>query len=165
MKRTFRLGIGPLARIRVAMAETRLLLLSNSRNPGQDYLEHALSLMQDFLGPHITRLLFIPYAAVARPFDEYEKIVRDRFSRVGFELASIHHQPNAKQAVETAQAIVIGGGNTFHLLDRLYVEDLIDTIRDRALAGMPYIGWSAGSNVLACVRRRLLSLSMKVSPS
>ena len=51
--------------------------------------------------------------------------------------------------MEKASAIVVGGGNTFCLLDRLYQNGLVERIRQRVLAGVPYVGWSAGSNV-AC---------------
>jgi dipeptidase E len=49
--------------------------------------------------------------------------------------------------VRHAQAIVIGGGNTFALLKKMQEEDLLDMIYRRVKAGVPYIGWSAGSNV------------------
>jgi dipeptidase E len=42
---------------------------------------------------------------------------------------------------------VVGGGNTFVLLQRLYQQGLIEEIRAQVAKGAPYVGWSAGSNI------------------
>lgn len=131
------------------MSKKRLLLLSNSKNAGQGYLEHALPIIKDFLGREASRVLFMPYAGVTRTFDEYEAIVKDRFNEIGYDLQSVHRSDNAKEAVRDAEAIAVGGGNTFHLLRLLYDNDLLEAIREKVASGTPYIGWSAGSNV-AC---------------
>ena len=131
------------------MSHQRLLLLSNSVNYGQGYLEHARALIRDFLGAKVKRVLFVPYAGVTRSFDEYTRSVRAPFEEMGYELDSIHEASDAERAVRSAEAVAIGGGNTFHLLRGLYEANLIESIRARALEGMPYMGWSAGSNV-AC---------------
>ncbi len=130
------------------MSEKRLLLLSNSRNYGQGYLEHAASAMKDFLGS-AKRVLFIPFAGVRVSLDDYTALVRGRFEQMGYLLDSIHELADHKEAILRAEAIAVGGGNTFHLLRALYQLDLIEAIRESALAGVPYTGWSAGSNV-AC---------------
>jgi len=130
-------------------SEKRLLLLSNSKNYGQGYLDHALPIIKDFLGQSVSRVLFVPYAGVVRPFDDYAAIVRARFQEIGCDLNSVHQATNTKEAVESAEAIIIGGGNTFHLLKGLYENDLLEVIRAQVNRGVPYIGWSAGSNV-AC---------------
>ena len=131
------------------MADRRLLLLSNSRNSGQGYLEHAEAHIKEFLGPRVRRVLFIPFAAVRYTFDEFAASVRERFAEFGYALDSVHERADAAQAVREAEAIIVGGGNTFHLLRHLYQHELLEPIRDRISAGMPYIGWSAGANV-AC---------------
>jgi dipeptidase E len=131
------------------MKNRRLLLLSNSKNYGQGYLEHALSEIQDFLGREILKVFFIPFAAVRYSFDEFATSVRERFLNIGYELDSIHEASNAERAVSEAEAIVVGGGNTFHLLYHIYKNNLLQSVRARAGEGVPYIGWSAGSNV-AC---------------
>ena len=68
---------------------------------------------------------------------------------MGYELSSVHEVVDMKAAIRKADAIFIGGGNTFVLLTGLYQNSLIDTIREEIAKGKPYIGTSAGSNV-AC---------------
>ena len=75
--------------------------------------------------------------------------MRERFREIGIAVKSVHETDNPAAAVETASAIIVGGGNTFCLLDRLYKHGLVELIRKRVLEGVPYVGWSAGSNV-AC---------------
>jgi len=126
-----------------------LLLISNSTLHGSGYLDHCADEICKFLGNRKT-VLFIPYA---RPsgitYDEYTKVARERFEKMGFKLTGIHEYKNPKEAVKSAEAIFIGGGNTFVLLNGLYKADIIDEIRIKVKDGMPYIGTSAGSNV-AC---------------
>ena len=131
------------------MSQKRLLLLSNSKNYGGGYLEHAGIAIKDFLGEQIRTVLFVPFAGVRISFDEFTVMVRERFQEMGYELNSVHETGNPHDAVKSAEAIVVGGGNTFHQLSCLYETDLLETIRARANDGTPYIGWSAGSNV-AC---------------
>ena len=127
----------------------RLLLISNSTNAGEPYLEHPLKQIQDFLGEKKINALFIPFAGVTISFDEYAERVKDRFNEIGHDITSIHNVPDPATAVEQAEAIVVGGGNTFHLVKLMQDHDLIGAIRRKVLDGIPYIGWSAGSNV-AC---------------
>lgn len=127
----------------------RLLLLSNSTNPGEDYLSWPKKEIQKFLGDLPVNALFIPYAAVTFSYDEYETKVEQRFVELGHHVTSIHHAWNPVQAVKEAQAIVIGGGNTWQLVRKMHENGIMDAIREKVIAGTPYIGWSAGSNV-AC---------------
>jgi len=125
----------------------RLLLLSNSKNFGRGYLEHAEGLIRDFLGDAVQKVLFVPYAAVRVSYDQFAATVAKRFEEFGYGLESVHSVQDAKAAIAAAQAVVVGGGNTFHLLARLYETDLLEAIRSRVRAGTPYIGWSAGANI------------------
>ncbi|HSH53024.1 MAG TPA: dipeptidase PepE [Bacteroidales bacterium] len=127
----------------------RLLLISNSTNAGEAYLDYPKHEIKKFLGDKVKKILFIPYAAVTFSFDEYQKKVQNRFSEIGYEVDSIHHYDydKKKQALKDAEAIVVGGGNTFHLLKLMQQQDLLETIRYECLKGKPYVGWSAGSNV------------------
>ena len=122
----------------------RVLLISNSTLYGSGYLDHAESEIRDFLGD-LKSVLFVPYALYDR--DAYASTAHDRFQRMGYELNSIHTSSNAQAAVDEAEVVFIGGGNTFRLLKALYDFGVLDPIRKRVNAGMPYIGSSAGSNV------------------
>jgi len=127
----------------------RLLLISNSTNAGEAYLDYPKDNIRKFLGRKKISALFIPYAAVTFSYDEYEKKVRTRFREVGHDVISIHHFSDPVKAVMEAAAIVVGGGNTWMLLKCLRDNKLIDTVRSKVTSGTPYIGWSAGSN-MAC---------------
>jgi dipeptidase E len=126
----------------------RALLISNSTQFGRGYLDHCADAIVMALGPAIRRVLFVPYALFDR--DRYAASVRTRFGQLGYELDSIHDAPGGPlAAIERADAIFIGGGNTFRLIDALWRERLIEPLRRRIGAGAPYMGASAGSNV-AC---------------
>lgn len=124
----------------------RLLLISNSTLHGSGYLDHAADEICNFLGS-AGRVLFVPYAL--HDHDAYASLARKRFQIMGYGLESVHTAGDPNQAVNDAEALFIGGGNTFRLLKALYDRDLLTVIRRRVEAGMPYIGSSAGSNV-AC---------------
>ena len=123
-----------------------LLLISNSTNAGEPYLKYPIEEIKKTL-EGVSEVVFIPYAAVTFSYDEYERKVQERFNEIGIKVNSVHHALNKRNFVRHAQAIVIGGGNTFALLKKMQEEDLLDTIFRRVKAGIPYIGWSAGSNV------------------
>ncbi len=127
----------------------KLLLLSNSTNPGEAYLSYPRQTIKSFLGDKPLNIVFIPYAAVTFSYDEYVAKVNGSLQEVGIEVKGIHTFKNAKEAVRTADAIVVGGGNTWKLTRTVQENDLIDVIREKVNTGTPYIGWSAGSN-LAC---------------
>lgn len=127
----------------------RLLLISNSTNAGEAYLDYPKYEIKEFLGETPEKALFIPYAAVTFSFDAYEKKVSDRFKEVGHDVVSIHHFEDKLEAVKKAKTIVVGGGNTWQLTKMMQDQGLIEAIREAVLSGTPYIGWSAGSNV-AC---------------
>lgn len=122
----------------------RLLLLSSSRVHGGGYLDHAEAEIRGFL-KGVQRVLFVPYALHDR--DGYAAVARRRFEAMGFALDSIHEFENPKEAVENAEAMFVGGGNTFRLLNTLCYYELLPWIRERARTSMRYMGASAGSNL------------------
>ena len=121
-----------------------LLLLSSSKAGNESYLETA----KQFVYPHLAdvrKVLFIPYAGVTVSWDDYTKKVQDALTDL--EIEGIHQYSDPVQAVYDAKAILVGGGNTFNLLHTLYANNLIEPIRKVLSKGVPYIGWSAGSNI------------------
>lgn len=127
----------------------KLLLISNSTNVGEPYLTYPMPYIKDFLGHKSLKAVFIPYAAVTFSYDEYESKVKERFEAIGHKITSVHTFSDPVKAVENAEAIVVGGGNTFHLLANIYANKLIEVVQKKVKQGVPFIGWSAGSNV-AC---------------
>jgi dipeptidase E len=126
--------------------EKRLLLISSSTIYGHSYLDHVESEIRGLLGG-IQRVVFIPFALYDR--DAYSAKARERFRRMGFALESVHSTSVPRRMIETAEAVFIGGGNTFRLLKALYDYDLLGPIRSRVEQGVPFIGSSAGS-IVAC---------------
>jgi dipeptidase E len=94
-------------------------------------------------------VLFVPYAGVTVAWGAYARKVGEKYAEVGYELESIHDTSDPETAVKYAEAIAVGGGNTFHLLREMYHARIIEPIQERVRQGVPYMGWSAGSN-MAC---------------
>ena len=130
-----------------------LLLLSNSTSPGRPYLSHAREWIADALGGPQTgeavRVAFVPYAAVTFSYDDYTRRVADALDGLGLEVEGVHTSSRPARAVAEADAVFVGGGNTFHLLRACYEHGLVEAVRARVAAGASYVGWSAGAN-LAC---------------
>ncbi len=153
--------------------DRNLLLISNSTNAGEEYLAwprpHIKAFLEKF---NVSKVLFIPYAGVNlshsgldASFNIYEDRVRTVFHDLGFELDSVHRMSDQIQSVIHAEAIVVGGGNTFHLVKMLHETGLMTAIRERTLSGIPYIGWSAGANVACPTMRTTNDMPISEPPS
>lgn len=127
----------------------QLLLISNSTMAGEAYLDYPKNNIKEFLGDKKVKALFIPYAGVSFSWDAYEEKVKNRFNEIGHDIVSIHRFDDPVKAVNEAEAIVVGGGNTWNLLRNIHDNKLTEPIRKKVMSGAKYIGWSAGSN-LAC---------------
>jgi dipeptidase E len=134
------------SRTKSAAATKRLLLISSSTVHGTGYLEHVAPQIRDFLGPPC-RVAFVPYAI--KDLDAYEAKVQAAFTTMGLELSSVHRAEDPAAAIRGAQAVFVGGGNTFRLLARMHALRLLGPIRSAVESGTPYLGSSAGSNA-AC---------------
>lgn len=126
----------------------RLLLLSNSTMPGEPFFTWPREHVNTFLGEK-RKIAFVPFAAVTFSLDTYADLVARAFRETGREIVSLHAVPDPVQALDECEAVAVGGGNSFQLLRMLYRTNLLRAIADRVKRGMPYVGWSAGSNV-AC---------------
>lgn len=127
----------------------RLLLLSSSRDANGVYLLHSIESIRSLFGDAVRRILFVPYAGVTISHEEYAARAAAPFAKMGYSLQSIAAEPDPIAAVERAEAIVVGGGNTFQLLATLYERELVAPLRARVHAGIPYLGWSAGAVITA----------------
>jgi dipeptidase E len=130
----------------------RLLLISSGQSQGGRLLEGERDTIAALLPANARRIVFIPYAAVEVSYDEYVAgIAPVMTGDLGREVIGIHSVPEGERAalVREADAILVGGGNTFKLLGTLRREGLLPVIRERGEGGTPYIGWSAGANI-AC---------------
>jgi dipeptidase E len=124
----------------------RLLLLSNSTNHGGAYLEHALADIRELLAG-VRHLAFVPFAL--REQAAYTARARVRFTREGIEVSGVTADAAGRALVEETEAVFVGGGNTFRLLDGLQRSGVLEVLRRRAAAGLPYLAASAGTNVAA----------------
>ena len=145
------------------MAE-HLLLLSNSRDAAGTFLEWPRDAIRSLFGD-ARRLLFVPYASVRSSADDYTTLVRGALGALGHEVRSVHEVPDPAAAVRNAEGIVVGGGNTFQLLRRLYETNLLTALRERVRAGVPYLGWSAGSVIAGPTMRTTNDMPIVEVPS
>ena len=125
----------------------RMIIASTSTIHKGRYLEYLLADLKT-LFKETDNILFIPYA---RPsgisYDDYTKIATKGFSEIGKKVKGIHTFDNPETAIKEAKAIFVGGGNTFVLLNELYKNNLITTLKKAVISGTPYLGTSAGSNI------------------
>lgn len=124
----------------------RLLLISSSRVHGSGFLEHC----RDAIGDHLAsvrRLLFIPFALA--DYDRYQTLIANALEPIDVQVESIHRHADPIAAAVNAEAIFVGGGNSFRLLKTLYDLKLIEVVKQAVQNGTPYMGSSAGTN-MAC---------------
>jgi len=124
-----------------------ILLASTSTVYGSSYLEYLLAELQLHF-KNCNTLLFIPYA---RPggitHDEYTAKVALAFAKINIAVKGIHEFENPVEAIQNAEGIFTGGGNTFVLVYQLYKNQLMEVIAQKLKSGTPYLGTSAGSNI------------------
>lgn len=124
----------------------KLLLISNSTNAGEPYLKYPMPRIDEF-PRKCPRSGFRPYAGITFSYAEYEAKVQARFAEYGIKVRSVHRSKDPRRMIREAQAICVGGGNTFALTKKMQEQGLLKAILGKIKAGTPYIGWSAGSNV------------------
>ncbi len=128
------------------MKKTRLLAFSSSRVGNGGYFETAIPVIEKFLGNDALQIAFVPFAAVTISYEEYAANVAKALSLLPYTILTATPD-NAKEIIEKADVVMVGGGNTFKLLHDLYAYSLVEVIKNKVNFGTPFIGWSAGSNV------------------
>ena len=143
----------------------RILIASTSTIHGSGYLEYILKELSEFF-KNSSEILFIPYA---RPggisHDDYTDKAREVFAKIGKTVKGIHEFENAKEAVKNATGIFTGGGNTFVLVNQLYKNNLLETLKDVIADGTPYLGTSAGSNICGLTMNTTNDMPIVYPPS
>jgi dipeptidase E len=140
---------------------TELLLLSNSTSPGRGFLEHALDAIAELV-PAGRRLLFVPFAA--SDHESYTQRMRAALAPISVQVTGAHQASDPVAAVAGADAVFVGGGNSFRLLRALQDSGLGAAIAARARGGLPYLGSSAGTN-MACPTLRTTNDMPIVQPA
>lgn len=143
----------------------KMIIASTSTIHGSDYLEYILPELKVFF-KGINQILFIPYA---RPsgitYDEYSVIAQKAFAKINIKVKGIHQFENPIDALEKSKAIFVGGGNTFELVNKLYINELILVIRKVVESGTKYFGTSAGSNICGQTMRTTNDMPITYPPS
>ncbi|WP_439132524.1 dipeptidase PepE [Polaribacter sp.] len=125
----------------------KMIIASTSTIHGSSYLEYLLPTLKTFFKGAKT-ILFIPYA---RPsgisYNEYTTLANKTFAKINISVTGIHEFENPIDAIQNAEAIFTGGGNTFELVNQLYKNDILSTLKEVIENGTPYLGTSAGSNI------------------
>lgn len=125
----------------------KLIIASTSTVHGGEYLDYLFPTLKEHFN-NVKTLLFIPYA---RPggitHDEYTKIVSKAFQKLNISVKGIHEFEKPIEAIQNAEAVFTGGGNTFLLVSELYRNDILESIEKAINNGIPYLGTSAGSNI------------------
>jgi dipeptidase E len=140
-----------------------ILLLSNSSSPA-GWLVHATEWIRAALGD-ARSVAFVPFAGVTIDWDDYTDRLADALAPLAVEVVGVHRTADAALAVAAADAVMVGGGNTFALLREMYERRLIEAIRERTAVGAPYVGWSAGSNVAGPTIRTTNDMPIVEPPS
>lgn len=142
-----------------------IIIASTSTIHGSGYLEYILDELT-LLYKDTEEILFVPYA---RPsgitHDAYTEIATKAFIKINKRVVGLHAFKNPVEAVQNAQGIFVGGGNTFVLTNMLYKNNLINVLSQVINKGTPYLGTSAGSNICGLTIRTTNDMPIVYPPS
>lgn len=142
-----------------------IILGSTSTIHGSGYLEYILDELKVFF-KSTDEILFIPYARPGgKTYEEYTDVAKKAFSKIDISLKGIHEFENPIEAIKNAKGIFTGGGNTFVLVNQLYKNDIMTTLRDVVFNGTPYFGTSAGSNICGLTMKTTNDMPIIYPPS
>ena len=143
----------------------KMIIASTSTVFGSGYLDYLLPVLQVHF-KNVNTVFFIPYAMPGGLcYDAYNEIVSKAFSKINIEIKGIHEYKSPKEAILSAEAIFIGGGNTFQLVNQLYKHDLLNNLKLIIERGIPYLGTSAGSNICGVDMKNTNDMPIVYPPS
>ncbi|MCL4153739.1 UNVERIFIED_CONTAM: hypothetical protein GTU68_000071 [Idotea baltica] len=123
-----------------------LLLLSNSKNYGARFLDHALGPIEELV--QHDELVFVPFALADHK--TYGDLISKALSTLPITVRVATPDQDGAKLISEASVLFVGGGNTFRLLKTVQALDVMPSIRERYEQGdLRYMGSSAGTN-LAC---------------
>jgi len=141
------------------------IIASTSTLHGETYLEYLLPELRTLYSA-CKQIIFIPYA---RPggiaHDTYTGIVKAAFDKIGIEVSGLHEYDDAVAAIQSAEGIFTGGGNTFLLVAQLYKFNVMDALATAIANGVPYLGTSAGSNITGLTMQTTNDMPIVYPPS
>ncbi|GGG28412.1 dipeptidase E [Dokdonia pacifica] len=142
-----------------------LIIASTSTIHGSGYLEYLLPELETFY-KNTDTIIFIPYA---RPggisHDQYTDIASKAFKKIGKKIIGLHIFTDTIEAIENAEGIFTGGGNTFVLVNQLYKTNILPALRKKIFEGTPYLGTSAGSNICGLTMQTTNDMPITYPPS
>ncbi|MBT8163291.1 MULTISPECIES: dipeptidase PepE [Arthrobacter] len=139
-----------------------LMLFSNSTVKGRGYLEHAADVLAEYLGSART-LLFVPFAGADH--EAYTALVADALRPYDVEVTGLHAAEDPLEAIERADLVFTGGGNTFRLVKELHERGLMGPLSRAVRSGTQYMGSSAGTNIAAPSLRTTNDMPIVQPPS
>ncbi|WP_293894043.1 dipeptidase PepE [Flavobacterium sp.] len=143
----------------------KMIIASTSTIHGGNYLEYLLPILESHF-KHCTEILFIPYA---RPggisHHDYTLTVRSAFAKINKAVKGLHEFENPIKAIQNAQGVFTGGGNTFLLVTQLYQNNVMEVLAKVVESGTPYLGSSAGSNITGLTMQTTNDMPIIYPPS
>lgn len=133
--------------------QASVLVSGGNMMSGDHFAEATLPAMREHYAGCRTVVLVL-HATHPADRDRMESRLQKAFEHLAGIKAESLHRHNAEGAralLDRAEAIFIGGGETFVLLAELARNGELELIRQRVLAGVPYAGSSAGANVAGLV--------------
>ena len=143
----------------------KMIIASTSTVHGGNYLDYLLPTLENHF-KDCQQILFIPYAQPGGiSHDNYTEIARKAFTKINISVKGIHEFIYPIEAIQKAEGIFVGGGNTFLLVNELYKNNVMDVLSDIVKSGTPYLGSSAGSNITGMTMQTTNDMPIIYPPS
>ncbi|RRJ91093.1 dipeptidase PepE [Flavobacterium macacae] len=142
-----------------------LIIASTSTLHDGEYLDYLLPELAVHF-KDVKTLIFIPYARPSGISHEaYTSKVSEAFAKIHIKVKGIHEFENPAEAIQNAEGIFTGGGNTFLLVSQLYRYNLMSLLTETLKKGTPYLGTSAGSNITGLTMQTTNDMPIIYPPS